>query len=100
VPVLAKWFLGKVIGEAAQTLREAGFDVLLFELATLAQRERFFGGAHLHGRTDGVIIIALQPTGDELESLLPRARQWRCLVRKRRALDRYQWTTPAQGRQP
>lgn len=69
VPVLAKWFFGKVIGEAAQTLREAGFDVLLFELATLAQRERFFGGAHLHGRTDGVIIMALQPTKDELESL-------------------------------
>ncbi|MGO4236056.1 LacI family DNA-binding transcriptional regulator [Pseudarthrobacter sp. YAF2] len=69
VPVLAKWFFGKVIGEAAHTLREAGFDVLLFELATLAQRERFFGGAHLHGRTDGVIIIALQPTKGELESL-------------------------------
>lgn len=69
VPVLAKWFFGRVIGEAAQTLREAGFDVLLFELATLAQRERFFGDAHLHGRTDGVIIMALQPTKDELESL-------------------------------
>jgi DNA-binding LacI/PurR family transcriptional regulator len=69
VPVLAKWFFGKVIGEAAQTLREAGFDVLLFELATLAQRERFFCSAHLHGRTDGVIIMALQPTKDELESL-------------------------------
>lgn len=69
VPVLAKWFFGKVVGEAARTLREAGFDVLLFELATLAQRERFFGGVHLHGRTDGVIIMALQPTKDELESL-------------------------------
>lgn len=69
VPVLAKWFFGKVIGEAAQTLREAGFDVLLFELATRAQREKFFSGAHLHGRTDGVIIMALQPTKVELESL-------------------------------
>lgn len=69
VPVLAKWFFGKVIGEAAQTLREAGFDVLLFELATPAQRERFFGGAHLQGRTDGVIIMALQPTKEELEAL-------------------------------
>jgi LacI family transcriptional regulator, repressor for deo operon, udp, cdd, tsx, nupC, and nupG len=69
VPVLAKWFFGKVIGEATHTLRESGFDVLLFELATLEQRERFFSGAHLHGRTDGVIIMALQPSKAELESL-------------------------------
>jgi LacI family repressor for deo operon, udp, cdd, tsx, nupC, and nupG len=69
VPVLAKWFFGKVIGEAARTLREAGFDVLLYELATPGQRKRFFGAAHLHGRTDGVIIMALQPTAEELESL-------------------------------
>lgn len=69
VPVLAKWFFGKVIGAATQTLREAGFDVLLYELATPGQRERFFGAAHLHGRTDGVIIIALQPRQEELESL-------------------------------
>lgn len=68
VPVLAKWYFGKVIGEATQTLREAGFDVLLFELATREQRKRFFGGAHLHGRTDGV-IMALQPSEEELESL-------------------------------
>ncbi len=69
VPVLAKWFFGKVMGEATQTLREAGFDVLLFELATRGQRERFFSGSHLHGRTDGVIIMALQPSAEELESL-------------------------------
>ncbi|WP_457950027.1 LacI family DNA-binding transcriptional regulator [Pseudarthrobacter sp. alpha12b] len=70
VPVLAKWFFGKVISEAARTLREAGFDVLLFELATVAQRQRFFAGAQLHGRTDGVIITALQPTEDELAWLV------------------------------
>lgn len=69
VPILAKWFFGKVIGEATHTLREAGFDVLLFELATPGQRERFFGSAHLHGRTDGVIIMALQPSEAELETL-------------------------------
>ncbi|TNB75637.1 LacI family transcriptional regulator [Arthrobacter sp. BB-1] len=70
VPVLAKWFFGKVIGEAAHALREAGFDVLLYELATPGQRERFFGTAQLHGRTDGVIIVALQPSREELDSLV------------------------------
>lgn len=69
VPVLAKWFFGKVIGTATHTLREAGFDVLLYELATPEQRERFFGAVHLHGRSDGVIIMALQPRKEELESL-------------------------------
>ncbi|WP_427174563.1 LacI family DNA-binding transcriptional regulator [Arthrobacter sp. 92] len=69
VPVLAKWFFGKVIGAATQTLRDAGFDVLLYELATAGQRSRFFGTVHLHGRTDGVIIMALQPSREELESL-------------------------------
>jgi LacI family repressor for deo operon, udp, cdd, tsx, nupC, and nupG len=69
VPVLAKWFFGKVIGAATHTLREAGFDVLLYELATPRQRERFFGTVHLHGRSDGVIIMALQPSKEELESL-------------------------------
>jgi DNA-binding LacI/PurR family transcriptional regulator len=69
VPVLAKWFFGHVIGAATQTLREAGFDVLLYELATPAQRQRFFRAVHLHGRTDGVIIMALQPGREELESL-------------------------------
>ena len=69
VPVLAKWFFGKVISEATHALREAGFDVLLYELATPGQRARFFGAAHLHGRTDGVIIMALQPTAGELEWL-------------------------------
>lgn len=69
VPVLAKWFFGKVIGEATAALREAGFDVLLYELATAEQRRRFFSTVHLHGRTDGVIIMALQPSREELESL-------------------------------
>ena len=69
VPILAKWFFGKVVGEATHTLRDAGFDVLLFELATAGQRQRFFGSAHLHGRTDGFIIVALQPSEAELETL-------------------------------
>ncbi len=69
VPEVAKWFFGKVIGTATQTLRDAGYDVLLYELATAAQRSRFFTAPDLHGRTDGVVIMALQPTSAELEAL-------------------------------
>ncbi len=70
VPALAKWFFGKVIGEATQALRQAGFDVLLFELATPEQRSRFFSSKHLSGRTDGILMIALQPNDSEQEVLV------------------------------
>ncbi|UKA64561.1 LacI family DNA-binding transcriptional regulator [Arthrobacter sp. FW306-04-A] len=69
VPVLAKWFFGKAIGAATHTLRDAGYDVLLYELTTPEQRERFFRAPRLNGRSDGVIIMALQPGREELESL-------------------------------
>lgn len=69
VPDVGKWFFGKVIGTATQTLRDAGYDVLLYELATAAQRSRFFTAPDLHGRTDGVVIMALQPTSAELGAL-------------------------------
>lgn len=69
VPVLAKWFFGKAVAAATHTLRDAGYDVLLFELSTPEQRERFFGAPRLHGRSDGVLIMALQPGREELGSL-------------------------------
>ncbi|HEY8701199.1 MAG TPA: substrate-binding domain-containing protein [Arthrobacter sp.] len=69
VPMLAKWFFGKTIGAAAQELRGAGYDVLLYELATPEQRRRFFDAPRLHGRSDGVIIMALQASKAELDSL-------------------------------
>jgi len=69
VPVLAKWFFGKTIAAATHELRDAGYDVLLYELATPEQRGRFFDAPRLRGRSDGVIIMALQPGKEELESL-------------------------------
>ncbi len=69
VPEVAKWFFGRVIGTATQALQGAGYDVLLYELATPDQRSSFFAAPDLHGRTDGVLIMALQPTAAELESL-------------------------------
>jgi DNA-binding LacI/PurR family transcriptional regulator len=69
VPVLAKWFFGKAIGAATHELRDAGYDVLLYELATPEQRKRFFDAPRLRGRSDGVIIMALQASKEELDSL-------------------------------
>ncbi|BCW46693.1 LacI family DNA-binding transcriptional regulator [Arthrobacter sp. StoSoilB5] len=68
-PNLSKWFFGQVLASAGRVLREAGFDVLLYELADAPARQRFFAGSSLAGRADGVLIFALQPTPEELATL-------------------------------
>ncbi|MFJ5956994.1 LacI family DNA-binding transcriptional regulator [Paenarthrobacter sp. NPDC092416] len=68
-PNLSKWFFGQVLASAGRVLREAGFDVLLYEVADTRARERFFAGSSLTGRADGVLIFALQPTPEELATL-------------------------------
>lgn len=68
-PSLSKWFFGQVLAAAGSVMREAGYDVLLYELADEATRGRFFDGPALPGRADGVLILALQPTPAELEAL-------------------------------
>ena len=68
-PSLSKWFFGQVLAAAGGVLREAGYDVLLYELADAGTRGRFFDGTALAGRADGVLILALQPTPRELEIL-------------------------------
>ncbi|UVJ39198.1 LacI family DNA-binding transcriptional regulator [Arthrobacter sp. CJ23] len=68
-PSLSKWFFGQVLAAAGGVLREAGYDVLLYELADDATRERFFDAPKLQGRADGVLILALQATPEELAKL-------------------------------
>lgn len=68
-PSLSKWFFGQVLASAGSVLREAGYDVLVYELGVPDSRERFFAGPGLAGRADGVLILALQPTAQELAAL-------------------------------
>lgn len=68
-PSLSKWFFGQILAAAGGVLREAGYDVLLYELADAATRGRFFDGPTLQGRADGVLILSLQPTPEELSIL-------------------------------
>lgn len=69
VPLLAQWFFAEVIGAAGRVLAGAGYDVLLTELATAELRGEFFARPRLHGRTDGVIVVALQLAPHELAAL-------------------------------
>ncbi|MGX5718102.1 LacI family DNA-binding transcriptional regulator [Arthrobacter sp. MAHUQ-56] len=69
VPLLSKWFFAEVIAAAGRVLSQAGYDVLLVELSTPELRERFFAGGRLRGRSDAVLVAALQLTPGELTAL-------------------------------
>lgn len=69
VPLLSKWFFAEVIAAAGRVLAQEGYDVLLVELSTPELRHRFFAGPRLHGRSDAVLVVALQLAADELKAL-------------------------------
>lgn len=69
VPLLSKWFFAEVIAAAGRVLSREGYDVLLVELSTPELRDRFFASPRLHGRSDAALVVALQPTPEELASL-------------------------------
>ena len=69
VPLLSKWFFAEVIAAAGRVLSREGYDVLLVELSTPELREKFFAVPRLHGRSDAVLVAALQLTPDELKAL-------------------------------
>ena len=69
VPLLAKWFFAEVIAAAGRVLSREGYDVLLVELSSPELRDKFFASPRLHGRSDGVLVVALQLTAGELAAL-------------------------------
>jgi LacI family transcriptional regulator, repressor for deo operon, udp, cdd, tsx, nupC, and nupG len=69
VPLLSKWVFAEVIAAAGRILSREGYDVLLTELSTPELRRTFFASPRLHGRSDGVLVVALQPTRAEIEVL-------------------------------
>lgn len=69
-PFIASWYFAQVINGAEQALREAGFDLLLYNFSQMKGRERLFQHQLLKGRVDGLIVISLPPTEEEFESML------------------------------
>jgi len=68
-PYLARWFFGQVIGAAVTVLRDAGFDLLLYNVDTSERRTRFFRELPLRRRVDAVMIVTLPLTDTEVASL-------------------------------
>ncbi len=69
-PYIANWYFSQVIHGAEQALREAGFDLLLYNFSQMKGRERLFQHQLLKGRVDGIIVISLPPTKEEFDSML------------------------------
>ena len=69
-PYISRWYFAQVISGAEQALREAGFDLLLYNFSQMKGRERLFQHQHLKGRVDALIVISLPPTEEEFDSML------------------------------
>jgi DNA-binding LacI/PurR family transcriptional regulator len=70
VPHVTRWFFGSVVHGAEERLREAGYDLLLYNLAgDPAARARVFGQHLLRRRVDAVLVLTLSLTEEETATL-------------------------------
>lgn len=70
VPFVTRWYYGEVIHGAEGLLREAGYDLLLYNLAGDPEaRERVFCGHLLRKRVDAVLVLSLTPSAEEIAAL-------------------------------
>lgn len=71
VPSVSRWFYTTVLEGVDAALREANFDMILYNLASRdGDRERAFHRSLLRKRTDGLIAVGVDFTTPEREQLL------------------------------
>jgi len=71
VPSVSRWFYTTVLEGVDAALREAGFDMILYNLASRdGDRERAFHRSLLRKRTDALIAIGVDFTTPERQQLL------------------------------
>lgn len=67
VPFVTRWFYGGVVQGAEKLLRDAGYDLLLYNLGGDRETRRRVFGTHLsRKRVDAVLVLSLTPTEEEL----------------------------------
>jgi LacI family transcriptional regulator, repressor for deo operon, udp, cdd, tsx, nupC, and nupG len=70
-PSVSRWFYTTVIEGVDSALREANYDMILYNLASRGgERERVFHRSILRKRTDALIAVGIDFTADEREQLL------------------------------
>ena len=69
-PYISRWYFTQSINGIEQSLREAGFDLLLYNFSQVDARQRIFQEKLLRGKVDALIIVSTPPDDDEFRSLL------------------------------
>jgi LacI family transcriptional regulator, repressor for deo operon, udp, cdd, tsx, nupC, and nupG len=72
-PFLSRWFFGEVLDGIEDVLRGDDMDALLYNLGSASRRSRFFGDLPMRRRVDGLIVLSLPLSSDELAALRPLA---------------------------
>ncbi|GAA4263635.1 LacI family DNA-binding transcriptional regulator [Dactylosporangium darangshiense] len=70
VPYASRWFFGQIVAGAESVLREHSLDLLLYNLADIPARQRFFGALPLRRRVDAVLTVAMQFTDAEIADMM------------------------------
>ena len=69
-PFLSRWYFSQAVAGVEQALREAGFDLLLYNFAQVEARERVLMQKKLVDKADGLIVISLPPSEKEFQRLI------------------------------
>jgi LacI family transcriptional regulator, repressor for deo operon, udp, cdd, tsx, nupC, and nupG len=69
VPFVNRWFFSEVLDTFESALRLAGFDLLLYNLGDEQGRARFFDVMPMRKRVDGVLVVSLVLTDEEIGAL-------------------------------
>jgi DNA-binding LacI/PurR family transcriptional regulator len=69
VPWVNRWFFAEVISTVESELRQAGLDLLLYNLGDEAGRARFFDIMPMRKRVDAVLVASLVLTDAEFQAL-------------------------------
>jgi LacI family repressor for deo operon, udp, cdd, tsx, nupC, and nupG len=69
LPFINRWFFAEVVDTVETALRHSGFDLLLYNLGDEAGRARFFDVMPMRKRVDGVLVVSLVLSDDEIAAL-------------------------------
>jgi DNA-binding LacI/PurR family transcriptional regulator len=69
VPHLSRWFFAEMLAGVEEVLREAGLDLLLYNVDTLDHRRHFFERLPARRKVDAVVVLAFPVTEEERSRL-------------------------------
>lgn len=69
VPFITRWYFSTVVAGVTGILRDAGYDAILYHLASAHDRDRFFELMPLDRRVDGVLTVSMPLTEEHTLAL-------------------------------